>query len=58
MDLCELENAPETQKWPKTFVQVVDMTTKLSEFPKHYLGAFCFQRDVHVNIDVTKATEY
>ena len=34
------------------------MTTKLSEFRKHYLGAFCCQRDVHVNIDVTKATEY
>ena len=38
--------------------KLVDMTTKLGEFRKHYLGAFCCQRDVHVNIDVTKATEY
>ena len=43
---------------PRLLSKIVDMTTKLSEFPKHYLGAFCFQRDVHVNIDVTKATEY
>ena len=43
---------------PRLLSKLVDMTTKLSEFRKHYLGAFCCQRDVHVNIDVTKATEY
>ena len=43
---------------PRLLSKLVDMTTKLSEFRKHYLGASCCQRDVHVNIDVTKATEY
>ena len=43
---------------PRLLSKIVGMTTKLSEFPKLYLGAFCCQRDVHVNIDVTKTTEY
>ena len=31
-------------------------TTKLSDFPKMYLGTFETRREVYVNIDVTMAT--